>query len=41
MGLIGIGHNDISLGPSVVRNPCDIGLNGIGTNDVIHFSDIG
>jgi hypothetical protein len=36
MGFIGIGHNDITLSPSVVGNP-----HGIGTSDVLHLSDIG
>jgi hypothetical protein len=29
-----------TISPNVVRNPCDIGLDGIGTIDVLHFSDI-
>ncbi len=41
MSLIGIGHNDITLSPSLVGNPCGIGLSGIGSSDVLHLGDIG
>jgi hypothetical protein len=27
--------------PKSSRNPCGIGLSGIGTSDVLHLSDIG
>jgi hypothetical protein len=46
MGIIGIGHNDITVSPNVVGNPCGIGLSGISlsgisTTDVLHLRDIG
>jgi hypothetical protein len=41
MNLIGIGHNDITLSPSLVGNPRGIGFSGKGTSDLLHLGDTG